>query len=387
MSGLFLGHKMSLNRHLHDGYSSLRRRFARESSVIASDEVLCSYPSWVIQDCGAETFQSDIEKLFYRSISVAIRHEWPRSTLYRLSKPFVSGDQGHTYIKNGSVLPFESKSTVSTENAKLRYPIKSLARKLNGVYFHLTGLNHENHGHFIAEHLPRLVASIQFIKSTKCTILVAPQHSKWQVRYLSLLGFPKDRIVEGSHGTVVVEELYYAPSLSGSLPISSPQYLRQISSQFAAATDSIRPLRLGQPYMLWLSRDDAPNKKLLNEPELIEICSRKFGRVIKLCLTGKSLTEQIELFKGAWCIIGATGQAFINSLFVSDKIFVIIDCDPALQSSIWANAYASIAACGGNQYLRLTCNDKRDRHKNFNYPNDKFNVDMDLLYNIIHHGS
>ena len=74
------------------------------------------------------------------------------------------------------------------------------------------------------------------------------------------------------------------------------------------------------PKRIFLSRKSSKNRQY-NEEEVIALVS-KFGFTV-VCPEEYDLYDQMALFKGAECIIGASGAAFSNLLFCKEGCKII----------------------------------------------------------------
>lgn len=288
---------------------------------------------------------------------------WPETSLYRLNDVRVVGDQGNVFLKDGRWLRVCPSLEVLAPR-KIRRPMPIYSRQIHSPAFHLTGTDHENHGHFLFQHLPRLLACRDLPQlPKKLKMLVAQGHQRWQGRYIQKLGLGDTTdMIECDDGTLYCDELFYAPQIRcQSSPLCRPEYYIRMRECFH------RPgPKTGLP--VFISRADAPDRHLLNETEAITSFERAFGscRVVRLSQT--PLDEQIELFSRAPLIAGSQGQAFAVSLFAKDSVFVILE---AGEHNPWCDSFRDVAIICGNDALTLYSGTPRQANESYTFPADK----------------
>lgn len=183
-------------------------------------------------------------------------------------------------------------------------------------------------------------------------ILVPPGHEKWQGRYLNTLGGLGARIVPCRTGTLSVEQLYYVPMLWDKGHLGPPALYRQMQASFRsfAGVDDAAPPS-GRP--IFVTRQDAPTRRLSNEAEIIEICRRQFGDIDVMSLPKVPFAEQIRRFADAPLVIGPQGQGMTNIIFSRQTRMLILEAGESPITHGWVNAYRDFALMTGNSALRL----------------------------------
>ena len=255
----------------------------------------------------------------------------------------------------------------------VRRPIRGMARMEKGPLLHLCGPNSENHGHFILDYLPRLMPFLErFRAEPSARILLSPGRNKWQCCYLSRFGIPPERVIEMDHGTLEVDELWYAPILhaeDGIAKLSAPANHLAVRDALAARPDS-----KDASLCIFASRLDAPNKKLLNEERLAERSREILGDVRIVKLSGHPLEEQLRLFASATVIIGAVGQNLTNVLFTSGKLVLILTLEEKLWPGkrSWGRAYHNLALLAGNKPVLMLRETPDDANHNWTFNEDSF---------------
>jgi len=350
----------SIKRRVYDAYAAVATTLggppseAKEPVSGKGVEVIELAPP------GSVRLEHRLEARFYDRPESFSDVTWPKLSLYRLNNAKVVGDQGNVFLTDGRWLRVCPSLDV-LEPHKIRRPLPFYSRHIHPPAFHLTGRDHENHGHFLFQHLPRLLAcrdAPQFPEKPK--LLVAQGHQRWQGRYLQKLGLADETdIVQCDEGTLNCDELFYIPQIrSQSSPLCRPQdyvYMRECFHRPGPKT--------GLP--IFISRADAPDRHLLNETEIIASFERVFGSCRVVCLSKTPLDEQIDLISRAPLITGSQGQAFAVSLFAKDSAFVILE---AGEHNPWCDSFRDVATICGNSALTLYSGTPRQTNHSYTFP-------------------
>ncbi len=320
---LNIWHNVKLQRLLHDLHAQLS--FTVHGPVLETVVPPAHHfrGSRIVQEAGRTVLSNQLEAAFHGLDSELVGYSWPETRAYQLRDVFVVGDQGSVFFSDGSLFavgPTRGKQYPR----KVRRPLAITARRVENPLFHLTGRNFENRGHFTLNHLPRLAAA-GGVADRK--ILTAPGHSHWQREMLGLFGCPSAQITEGGHGTCRVEDLLYIPQLAGGL--APPKFYQELRvaalntiSDFGCSAGDLRP----GSAPIFVSRADAPNRRILNEAALVASLNQLFGgRLHIVTLRGMALADQIRTFAKASLIIGPMGQGMTNVLFAKGVPVVILD--------------------------------------------------------------
>lgn len=372
--------KKTTARRLHDLYSGVLTVLGnRPRATTATGDVAGLHATPLI-DGGEAVLDNGPEHRFHNGAPpIQIPHRWPARELCRIENAWLTGDQGQIFLNDGSYLHI-CPSQHRLDPRKVRRPIRIGARRLDFPVFHLTGRDHENHGHFLLQHLPRWQAARHLMERVDgLRILVPSGHLKWQRRYLELFGVNPKHVIEGTHGTLFCSELYYVPMLWQENYLCAPAIHQGISAGFR------RLITPGAPALpaVWISRDDAPNKKLLNEAALVEIFRRTVGPVELVTLSKTPLPQQIDLVGRARLIIGAQGQGLTTSLFAEGSALIVLEAGGQLAPYSWCSAYRDMALLTGNQSLRLISGGGRDSEGSWIFPEDKFRAEISRAVSLL----
>lgn len=335
-------------RVIHDAWSGLRttpKLLETPMAVSAEHRVLVEHGEYgTLLDDESKFHSVDLPPSFTR---------WGGCTWHVLRNAYVVGDQGHLFKQSGECVRI-CPSLRRLDPGKIRRPMSLLAQRVSGPVFHLTGRDHENHGHFVMQHLPRLMAARAVLEQQgiKPLILVATGHEAWQGRYLAALGFGADHVLPCRKGTMSIEELHYVPMLWNEGALGPPHLYQQMQKCLReyAGVDESAPLT-GRP--IFVSREDAPTRRLTNEQEIIEICRRQFGEIDVMHLPKVPFMEQIRRFAASPLIIGPQGQGMTNIGFCRRARMLILEAGQSPFDRGWACDYRDFGHMTGNSALRL----------------------------------
>jgi len=339
----------------------------------------------IVRPGGTVHYCNGAERRFDGETPDPLEHTWPAARMYCIRNAWCTGNSGHVFCENGTWLGV-CRSQHRLPEQKVRRPIRAIAQKMPGRYFHLTGFSHENHGHFLIHHLPRLLSVLDRLRDDpEIRILCAAGHSRWQGRYLSRLGVDPGRLVEIGHQTLHLEELWYVPIPDGSNRLCDPAFYGQLQQALCAQVpgwDSVS-LPMGKP--LWVSRRDAPDKKLANEEDLIKIADDLWGGLEVVELGGLSMDQQIALFRQAPLVLGPLGQGLTNILYGRGSCLVTINHGMPMGDMEAAAMFRSLALASGNWGVRLYAGQGYlgNKERSWFYPPDRFQCEMVRLKNIM----
>lgn len=369
-----------LNRLLHDVCAQVFARI-KPLRVMRSPQEVSSPDSceW-IDEAGRTQVDNAFECRFHaRDLSTFF--DWPDLSLMTLHDAWMTGDQGQVFLNDGTFLSI-CPSLRHLPERKVRRPLPWLSRRLDGVYFHLTGVDHENHAHFLFQHLPRLLAAKEQLKKhgDNFKVIVAPGHHRWQARYLRYFGISEDRVVVASVGTIRVEKLLYVPMPYGSSYLCNPRFYQEMRDGFSS---NIQPSPASTGGVLFISRQDAPDRRLLNEEEIIGICREVMGDVQVVQLGKLKLDDQIRLCSTARLVIGPQGQGMGVVLFMRQGAVVVMEYGDEFLPFGWCRAFCDAAITLGVSALRLISGTAADEQRCWSYPPDKFRSEMLRLRELL----
>ncbi|MFN0075969.1 MAG: glycosyltransferase family 61 protein [Prosthecobacter sp.] len=320
-----------------------------------------------LRPAGSCRHDTDLEAEFHGYTETGVTYEWPTWKGYEIKDAFVAGDQGFVFLPDGrffapALYPHHERTAIY----KIRRPIPLLSRNIKGTVFHLTGPNHENRGHFMLDHLPRLIVARELLQQIgDYQILLTGRHIRWQREQVRTLGFPDDRIVACEAGTLQVERLLHVRFGSPYSSFSPPHALcelRDCAGRYAQAENETE----GPP--VFLSRRDAPNRRLINEERIFAIAKSLIPSLIEVKLTGMPLKEQIRLFRRTPLFLSPLGQASCNIALSKGSTIINLKFG-ATPSDASGSLGTFIASATGNR--GLTIYSGTDMGENFDWSYDE----------------
>ena len=137
---------------------------------------------------------------------------------------------------------------------------------------------------------------------------------------------------------------------------------------------------------IFLSRKDAPDRKLDNEDAIFSIAQTFFPEMKRVVMAALALDEQIRLFRDAPVIIGPHSQPFRDILFSSNALVIQLIQGfrgTSNQYYQWAQNYNYVGSLGGNSCLPLFSEIEFNTNSDWIYPEDKFEKDMSQVISLL----
>ena len=282
-------------RKIHDAYSATANFFSSPRVIEDCNEL---FPT-VVSNGNNETIEYALENRFYnRKPGKVDKVEQLPSFSYKFENVRVSGDQGYIYLPDGRLVAV-CPEVRRIRRDKVRRPVPGMARRIETSVFHLTGNNHESHGHFVIQHLPRLMAVRErLLHDRAAKLLLAPGHREWQQFYLKKLGFEPDCLLEGTPGTLSIDNLEYIPFFYGKENLVCSSIYREMQQLFVSGKT------IKKDRFIFLSRKGVTHRALANEGDVFEECRKLWPKLERVDLYDYNSQEQIELFQSARVVFG-----------------------------------------------------------------------------------
>ncbi len=372
--------KAKLIKTLHDAKTTFCAKTGHRLKQVKTHSKILE--KVLIQDDSFTFYKNKLEEEYYGS-RVQIEFFHPVTYLYVLKDVWVTGSEGHLFFEPNQLFAVCS-SIRGVKSRKIRRPIKPLAQVIKEPVFILSGRAPGNRGHFLVEHLPRLVASREILKRFgRYKILVTPEHRKWQVDYLQKLDIAESEVIEASIGSVFCKKAFYVPMMCEGerTTVSQEKYYQILRKRFLGGQKFD-----GIGFPAFLSRKDAPDRKLVNEDAIFSTAKMFFPGIRRVVLSKLSLNEQIKLFQEARIIIGPHSQSFRNLLFSSRSLAVQLVQgfrDSSNEYYHWAQNYNFIGSIGENICLPLFNEAEFYKNSDWLYPEDKFKKDILQLISLM----
>jgi capsular polysaccharide biosynthesis protein len=226
-----------------------------------------------------------------------------------------------------------------------------------------------NYSHWLLDTLPRL-SVLADAGARDATLVTGPLAAAFQRETLRLCGWEPAKIVELAPGQALRAERLLATTDQPQPPHpmfkGAPLAARYLRRHF------VPPGTKATGRRLYISRDDAPGRRVPNEPELMAaLAARGFERVL---LGATTVPAQAAMLAAADWIVAPHGAGLSNLVFARPETTVL----ELFPRSYGTPAYYVIAAAGGLRYAchigteaLVTGRDERQH--------DDFSVDVGLL--------
>ena len=340
-----------LDRLLHDARAAWCARFGPPLEIVT--EAPAVRERIALRPASRTVWENPLEEAFYGPGEGRAEIEHPAASLYSLENIYVTGSEGLLFAGPRTLLRFcVSQNDIAQK--KMRRPIALLARRIDVAVLPLGGRGVGNRGHFVCEHLPRLLLARERLGiDFPLKVLVTPGHRAWQAEYLGRLGENPNDVIEGSRGTVYCPQAWFVPNLSATerADLYQPDVYREIARRFKNGVT-----RRGQARRLFLTRRDALSRRLLNEDEVFAALRDVWPDLERVSLAGMRLREQIELFLGARVVVGPHSQTFRNLLYCEGALSIqLVPGHRAADNAyrIWADNYDRLGTIHANRCLSL----------------------------------
>lgn len=213
--------------------------------------------------------------------------------------------------------------------------------------FVLTLQQSGNYYHFVCEVLPLAFALREHARWGQLPAYVGEGLPRFVYDYLRLLDFePYCRVLPRG---VYEANFLCVPTFPGLASSPSPQHLLKVRDACLRAVGPASPRRR----RIYVSRSDAPDRRIANEPDLVAVLA-EFG-FETVTLSGLTLAEQIRLFQSADVVVAPHGAGTTNVLFAPNDCVVLELMGPTIHS--WS--FMVIASTLGQTFGYVACEERR----------------------------
>lgn len=366
-----------LDRLLHDAISGVSNCCAPE--IKFTDNSLKINCERLLNPASETKWANSFEDNYYSNQTLRVSSH-AATRLLELRNIYVTGSEAFIFSDSHTVLRL-CASLDKHPTRKIRRPVSPLALRIDEPVFLLGGRAPGNRGHFLVEHLPRILLAHQRMgKEFPRKVMVTPGHGEWQREYLYAFGFTGIEVIEASPGTTWCRQAWTVPNLSrtGIAELCPPQLYIEMVKRLglpAAKTTS-------QRNAIFITRKDAPGRRLANEDEIFSIAQRFLPEIRRVSLSGLSVEKQVNLFNEAKVVIGPHSQAFRGSLYARDAL--IIQLVPGHRTHdneyrFWADNYSLIGTLHNNKPVSLYSEDSHAGAADNEYPTKRFTVELPEL--------
>ena len=340
-----------LERLIHDAYGAWCAKFGPPLEIVS--DAPAAVERIALRPPSKTTWENPLEEGYYGPGEGRTVARHPAVSLVHLKDVSLTGIESFVYVGPHTLLRLDP-SLDGHPLRKVRRPVSWLARRLDGPVLSLGSRHIDNHAHFVFENLPLvLLARERLGTGLPLKIFLSPGQARWQTEYLVRIGENPDHFLEASRGTFACSDLWFMPSvvLAERADIYEPGMYREIARRLKRGMQPRRKDR-----RLFLTRKDAPRRRLLNEDEIYAAARRAYPGLEHVSLTGMSLQDQIELFAEAGLVIGSIGQSFTNVLFCEGALCIqLVPGYRTLDNTycVWAYNYERLGFVHANRCLSL----------------------------------
>lgn len=227
-----------------------------------------------------------------------------------------------------------------------------------------------NYGHWMTDAVSRLYYARELISSHKIVLPVMFRDQKYKLESLIPFGVKEENIIYLENRLVLMKN-FAMPSFMGPMFVNpKDEIVREIREVYHKFYNISR-FRPGN--RIYISRSGTSYRKVINESQVTEVLmSRGFSVVHPEKL---SFEEQVRIFAAAEVVVGLTGAAFNNMMFMHSGCPVV---EFRLENDNTNLHYFSYASAHELPYYYISCKgDATDR----TFAN--FFVDIDLLNSTV----
>ncbi|WP_373547093.1 DUF563 domain-containing protein [Chamaesiphon sp.] len=223
-----------------------------------------------------------------------------------------------------------------------------------------------NYGHWMTDAVSRLYYARDLIDSHKILLPAIYRNQQYRLESLIPFGVKEDNIVYVDSPVVMIKD-FAMPSFMGPCFVNpKDEIVREIRERYHRFYNISRPQ---QGTRLYISRAGASYRKVVNESQVIDLLIGKGFTVVYP--EQLSFEEQVRAFAAASIVVGLTGAAFNNMMFMYSGCPVV---EFRLENDNHNLHYFSYASSHELPYYYLSCSsDATDR----TFAN--FFVDLDSL--------
>lgn len=351
---------MSLERLIHDANAALRARVQGPVTRCEVPPAAHAAGTFPVQASGELVLDNTFEARVLPGRPAATAFSWDAAQGHHLRDVLLAGTAGHVFFPDGTVLAACLRG--SREPArKIRRPLARLARRIEQPLIHLAGPNPENIGHFVFDHLPRLLPLVPVLRGRQdVKVLLSGPPRPWHREFLGPFGIQPDQLIQQGPGTLAVADCHYVPIPVGVGKLGAPAAYLALRQRFV---DPQTPTEGGRP--LFISRADVADKRILNEPAVLAATRQVLGEVEVVNFRGLSLAAQVALFRRAPVVVGAVGQGLTNLLFAENKLHIILSPETQFRERSWGRGYHNLSRLAGNHTVCLLADSPCDAQRNW----------------------
>ena len=241
----------------------------------------------------------------------------------------------------------------------------------------LAGKNFSSEGHFVYQHVPRLLTLMREYSVTpdKWTLLVNPKHGPDTAKWLSNYGLPEFKVKELSKSTRLFSGLYC------SMPRSYTDSLNEIDLRVWGNAENTTKSLLDS--VVFVTRGKKAKRKILNEPQLIGALLKRAPNLQIIDYSTQQFVHLKTIIKSATLIVGASGMGLSPSVMNRQASMFVLG--NKYHPFNWHTRFAIPAAFSGNIAATLNARSADapyGYHDDFDYPVELFTAQLDQLIGL-----
>ena len=310
------------------------------SIAVRPGEILVREPSMCLDDHEATRFKTESAKF-----QLGDRFETPAAFLTCFHRAKIEATD-FLIVSHENRIIFESALSdqgVLERNGILDRLWPYRVKRLRGAHILLAHHGADTYYHWIIEALPKLSLIQEFSQLASVPLIVPKTLNAFQRDSLKMLGVPSERLLGLDDGQWQTDQLFFPESIgrSGNPSRHAVRWLRK-----AFLTNDYRPDSAFA--RIYITRRDAPRRRLANEAEIVSYLQGIGFTVV--CLGDLAFAEQIELFRNVRVVIAPHGAGLTNMVFASPGATIIeIFGDNYINGCYWA-----LASLCGHRHAFLT---------------------------------
>ncbi len=240
------------------------------------------------------------------------------SALYRLLNCRIVGQSGAVVSPDGKLFQQFTYSSPNNPYAHSIFKRRRFADPLilKGSWATLVYSSSSAWFHWIAESLPRFKLIEDILPHLNGVLIPSSPHA--QIRESALaMGLRSDQIIELTPESHYLPEVLFVPFYAAGMNMAPwvPEFLQ------SKLLPNIHAHQLDSPRRIYISREDAMVRRLVNEREITSILVKYGFEIIKLA--DQSFHEQVELFNNAEMIVAPHGAGLANLVFCRPNVQVL----------------------------------------------------------------
>jgi len=274
----------------------------------------------------------------FQNVRWAVTEE---SWLYYLEECRILGDEGAVISPDNRVFcefTFPPSSRWDEHSCFKRRRIPSVVR-LPGWYATLVYPESKYFFHWMLESLPRMALLKDYLALLDGIFVPGPLQ-KFHEESLQALGVGKDKLIPVSVNTHYQPERLFVPRAFSMY--NPPRWMHLWFKENFLADAEWRKIAHGKGRKVYISREDAPARRVLNEQEVVACLARHGFEVVNS--TELSFQDQARLFNNADVIVAGHGAGLSNIVFCAQGTKIIEILPPRWMAPCFM-VLASSAGC------------------------------------------